>query len=207
MIHHKHTKAVGKWKLNHTDWSCIRNELHYTRIMEATVHSDMNWTWMVNICKMYSTQEKKALGFTGFIKTQNITLKTTNHQLRWCNVAFELKIQTLTSVHYFILFRVAGVSEPVTAVTGREADYTLDRLPVWGKHWRWKSKTETGTWASSPVNHILSFSKWLFWTSGGKKACNEYIHLCSQMLDEAEMSRMCCFNVCNMNMGKCKSDS
>lgn len=35
----------------------------------------------------------------------------------------------------------------------------------------------------------------------------EFIHQHSQMPDEAEMSRVCYFNVCDMNMGGCKSDS
>lgn len=51
-------------------------------------------------------------------------------------------------------------------------------------------------------------ARWGLWGGGGGGGSgDEYIHLCSQMPGEAEMSRMCCFNVCNMNMGECKSDS
>ena len=50
-------------------------------------------------------------------------------------------------------------------------------------------------------------ARWGLWGGGGGGSGDEYIHLCSQMPGEAEMSRMCCFNVCNMNMGECKSDS
>uniref|UniRef100_A0A3P9DII3 RGS domain-containing protein n=1 Tax=Maylandia zebra TaxID=106582 RepID=A0A3P9DII3_9CICH len=102
-------------------------------------------------------------------KLRSVQTCLTEPLLHYCSKK-GLKDRFYPSIHSLILFRVAGALEPIPAVIGREAGYTLDRSPVCRRVMSSRSQLQCTTMMEKMLQALCAESR----------AGSYFTHFCEQ---------------------------